>query len=266
VYLPLVVCFGISVHIIAWCIPSALASVPVATENYNPSHSGGCGVSKAPRGCEADLDLPCERGRDIESFMLTIVLGLIILCFVLPLLMMACMHRWIQKIDTKIDGSVGLQKIREAARKEMLCSVAKQMAVYILSFWLTWTLILAHGAYQLLSDGEILYGLLIPAQCIHALQGSVFAFVYFTLDRLGKPRVQRLTTSSSSRPGLQRQLTVSDIRLSATRLTERIPEQARPRRSIVFNIFSGVADEDSPWAEYINDNDDDGNNGESDSA
>lgn len=230
-----------------------LAAVPAATENLNPSGSG-CWISKAPRGCEADPDTPCERGQDIGGYELVVGLLLISIYFVFPPILVILTHRWIKKSGLKVEGSSGLQKIRASAKKEMMWSVGKQISAYLLSFWLTWIFSLAHAAYQILSSGEILYDLQIFANCMYASQGFVFAFVYFIVDRMGKPKVNCLPSSDAG-PGARRQLTVMDIRLSAQRKPEISPEMgssSRRSNSILFNIFDGVPDEDSPWAKYLN--------------
>ena len=61
----------------------------------------------------------------------------------------------------------------------------------------------------------------------------------------------------SSRPRIRSELTVEDIRSSAERKLKSGMEETDDRReSYTFNIFDGAPDEDSPWARYINQDDD----------
>ena len=175
-----------------------------------------------------------------------------------------------------------MQLIRESARREMMSSVAKQISLYLLAFWSTFVLSLIHFAYQIISDGELLYDLLIIANCIFAFQGFIFMIVYFELERIGTPKVEpflqsermtRLTQNisvSGERTGRLingQHPTVRDIRSNAKRKTENGSEEvisSRRRSSLVFNIFDGTPDAESPWAQFIDpDSDDDegSNNG-----
>ena len=56
-------CIETSIHPLSWCVPAALASIVLFTENINPSGSSYyCYMVKAPQGCESDLDVPFKRG------------------------------------------------------------------------------------------------------------------------------------------------------------------------------------------------------------
>ena len=110
-----------------------------------------------------------------------------------------------------------------------------------------------HYIYKILT-GKILYELNTFANCMAALQGFVFAMVYFALQRLGTSKVECVP---SSRPRIRSELTVEDIRSSAERKLKSGMEETDDRReSYTFNIFDGAPDEDSPWARYINQDDD----------
>ncbi len=123
---------------------------------------------------------------------------------------------------------------------------------YLLSFWFTWVFALVHAGYQILSGGQLLYNLLIFANCMHASQGFVFTCVYFTLQQLGKPKKVECVSSS---PGIKREVTVKDIRASILRKASSLASEGQElanngserRESLVFNIF----DADSPWAKFI---------------
>ena len=57
------------IHLTAWGIPCAIATVYAATENYNPFVGGaGCYIAKAPFECESNPDIPCQRGKDTADF------------------------------------------------------------------------------------------------------------------------------------------------------------------------------------------------------
>ena len=102
---------------------------------------------------------------------------------------------------------------------------------------------------------------------MHASQGFVFTCVYFTLQRLGKPKkveCATLSTGQPTRPGKKRELTVKDIRASVLRKSsmesegqELADNGSERRESLVFNIFDGVPDADSPWAKFIDQSYDD---------
>jgi len=260
------------IHIIAWCFPFAVATVLAVTENLNPSGTG-CYLSKAPRGCEADPSVDCERGKDIGAFAIVVGLTQIFFYFIFPPVVVVSMFCWIRKIQKKIEGCTGMQLIRESARREMMSSVAKQISLYLLAFWSTFVLSLIHFAYQIISDGELLYDLLIIANCIFAFQGFIFMIVYFELERIGTPKVEPFLQSERLTQGMSvtgertsrlvngQHPTVRDIRSNAKRKTEDGVDEvisSRRRSSLVFNIFDGTPDAESPWAQFIDpDSDDD---------
>mmetsp|Transcript_34690 Transcript_34690/g.60992 ORF Transcript_34690/g.60992 Transcript_34690/m.60992 type:complete len:155 (-) Transcript_34690:116-580(-) len=131
--------------------------------------------------------------------------------------------------------------------------IAIQISVYLFSFWFTWVFGLVHQIYHILTR-KILYELLIFANCVYALQGFVFAMVYFALQRLGTPTGEYVPSPG---PRLGSELTVQDIRSSAERKVKVGSEETDDRReSYIFNIFDGAPDEDSPWARYIVQDDD----------
>lgn len=236
------------IHLAAYCIPITFATIYAATQNFNPNGSG-CSVSKYPRGCDADPDVQCERGQDID--MLTHIVGFILafLYFIFPPSMMIGVQCWIRNLKANIRGRLGMQQIREAARNQLMRSVARQIYLYLFSFWFTFLPTSAIFIYQALTDGELLYPLMILANCAFACQGFVMALVYFMMQRLGKPMVA-IQDSSSLRPGLKRGVTVKDIRASALRKAE-TGYTTEKRVGYNFNIFDGVPDADSPWARFI---------------
>ena len=141
----------------------------------------------------------------------------------------------------------------------MLKSVTKQMTIYLFSFWFTWIFIFSHIIY-IYVNGRVLYNFFIFANCIYHLQGFIFALVYFFLDRVSHVDVSLSVRNLPERSG---QLTVDSIRESAERSLERLSsgieengENRRQQRRITFNIFEGEPDENSPWAKFFNEEDD----------
>merc|ERR1712194_12554 len=95
--------------------------------------------------------------------------------------------------------------------------IASQIYLYLFSFWFTIIPSLVNLGYQLLV-GEILYGLLIFANCISALQGFIMTVVYFALQ---KRSIHIAESAPSPRPGVvDEENSVGDIRASGAKLTE----------------------------------------------
>ena len=99
------------------------------------------------------------------------------------------------------------------------------------------------------------------------------AVVYFVLPRLGtsKPDLNAVQSMvSSSRQGGRHELTVEDICSNVQSKSEMASEVASEHEGegrlgsndFVFNIFDGVPDEDSPWAKFIDCDDDDSSTSE----
>lgn len=244
------------VHIVAYCIPCTIAILLAATENFNPN-GGGCYVAKAPRGCEADPDVPCQRGKDIHMIEYIIGFGLIFLYLIFPPSVVISMYCWIGREEKMMETSTGMHRLRQSARKQMMQSVGKQICVYLISFWFTWVFALIHTAFEIFT-GELNYGLLILSNCLFASQGIVFAGVYFSLQRFGKPKID--CVSQNSMP-IQRRchLTVLDIRQNAESSNGLECTETR-RESCMFNVFDGEPDEDSPWAKFFQDEDEESPN------
>lgn len=229
------------VHLVAVCIPCALAIVPAVTENINPSAST-CWIAKAPRGCEAS-DVPCARGEEISLFLYIFGLGQIALYFILPPSGVLAIYLWIRKTEKHLRGCSGMQLMRESARKKMLRSVAIQISVYLCCFWSTIFINLMHAAYQMLT-GNIQYNLKILGNVLYSLQGFVLSIVYVTLEKIG--RSQKVQGEPQS------QLTVPAIRESAKVRRRRRSADKPEENDFNFHIFDGsTPDPNSPWARFI---------------
>mmetsp|Transcript_1233 Transcript_1233/g.2683 ORF Transcript_1233/g.2683 Transcript_1233/m.2683 type:complete len:400 (-) Transcript_1233:37-1236(-) len=251
----------IPVHIVAYCIPIAYAIIIVATENFNPSASG-CWITGAPRGCESDPDVECQRGKDIKNLVQIPGFSQIFLYFIYPPAVILAMWCWIKRKQrmeaSSTTHSHGMSILRENARKEMISRVYRQISVYLFAFWSTWVLSLANNIY-LFRTGELVYNLTILANCIFALQGFIFMVVYFTLQKMGeRPKEEHyLRPNTTSSRASRQELTVSDIRSNTRRKRESSEEVATNdlAESFSFNVFDGVPDPDSPWARFFDQSD-----------
>eukprot|EP00581_Thalassiosira_minuscula_P007225 CAMPEP_0183706654 /NCGR_PEP_ID=MMETSP0737-20130205/3423_1 /TAXON_ID=385413 /ORGANISM="Thalassiosira miniscula, Strain CCMP1093" /LENGTH=335 /DNA_ID=CAMNT_0025934117 /DNA_START=183 /DNA_END=1190 /DNA_ORIENTATION=+ len=246
----------IPVHIIAYLIGSVYAIINAATNNFNPNGSG-CWHAKAPWGCESDPDVPCERGEDTGNLGVIMGLTLAFLYLIFPPLMAVSMYCWLKKKQKELSGrnSFGMTLIRENARKETMRSAYLQISLYLFSFWFTYIFGLISQVHKILTD-ELSFNLTVIANCVNALQGFVFMIVYFTLQRMGEAKVEKIQISGKllSR-GFGRQPTVAEIRKNAEKKNERdmaeTEDNMEQRESFVFNIFDGEPDPDSPWAKFI---------------
>jgi len=246
----------IPIHTIAYLIPSAYAIIIAVTENFNP-HGSVCSYSKAPWGCESDPDVPCERGEDIQNLINFVGLSQLFLYFIFPPSAAVSMYCWLKKKQKELSGrnSFGMTLIRENARKETMRSAYLQISLYLFSFWFTYIFGLISQVHKILTD-ELSFNLTVIANCVNALQGFVFMIVYFTLQRMGEAKVEKIQISGKllSR-GFGRQPTVAEIRKNAEKKNERdmaeTEDNMEQRESFVFNIFDGEPDPDSPWAKFI---------------
>jgi len=276
------------IHVVAYCVPCAIASMIAATENFNPS-ANGCWYAKVPRGCDSDPNVDCVRGQDIKLVGYIVWFTTIFVYFVFPALVVFFMYCWMKRhicCDEKTstvmanpNGS-GMAIIREEAKKDMMHSFSLQIAVYLFSSLSTWVVILISNLYQLLT-GTLLYNLAILGWCIFALQGFVFMVVYFTLQRMGSrpkgdsnSRIFRLkyaATSQASQLNIQSSsdgdlsssrvfetgLSVDDIRSTNTAYTQRETDHPTEhtinnlKESFNFNVFDGASDPENPLARFF---------------
>ena len=252
------------IHLVAWLVPLAFATTFAATDNLNPS-TAGCYVSRAPLGC--DTDVSCERGKDIGKTELVFSVILLFIYLIFTPTMVIAIYIWIWKVEKRTEGARGMERLRQSARKHLMKNVATQLSVYLLSFLITWLPILVAVFYRLI-HGKSLYNLLIFGNCMHSLSGFIFATVYFALQHMGNKKKVKIRRGRlrfrrrSSAPPLtvsEDRHTVEDIRLSADRKGPNIDDavQSNDDDNMVFNVFDGVPDENSPWARFIDAEDDD---------
>merc|ERR1712029_181551 len=103
------------------------------------------------------------------------------------------------------------------------------------------------------------YDLLIVANVITATQGFILSIVYFALERMGKRSMaeEGLQLVSLASTGTQSQLSVSDIRHNARTKRQAGEDDNEPLLPCTFHIFDGTPGEDSPWAKFFEEEDDD---------
>jgi len=251
----------IPIHLVAYCIPCVYAIVIAVTENFNPVGTG-CYYAKAPRGCESDPEVACQRGQDIKYFLNFVAFSTLFLYYIFPTSVVTVMCCWLKKKkrETSNNRGSGMTIIRDKARKEMMQSVHRQISVYLLSFWFTTVLITIHTVYRMLT-GVSIYNLNILGRCIYSLQGFVFMAVYFTLQKMGgEQKREDLSNPTSTSSERRHGLTVSEIRSNAQKRSESHGEDDTAaddlKESFNFNVFDGTPDPDSPWAKFIDQGDD----------
>ena len=226
--------------------------------------TGGCWYGKYPKECETSPDIECERGQDIGPFLLIVGLTQIFLYFIFPPSVILAMHCWIQKLQRKIEeDSNSVHQVRQAARKEMIQCITKQLTLYLLAFWSTFILGLILNAHRLLSGGKMLYNLNIVTNCVYAFQGFVFMLVYFRLEKMGrhKPQFDSLESALANRSTYD-ESRASDLTFRVRRRSSLLRKSNDPeervhgigytrRRAPKINIFDGTPYRDSPWAKFI---------------
>ena len=134
---------------IAYIPPCGISIYLAETENFNPSDAG-CWLAKAPLGCEANPDIPCERGEPILRSS-SILWGLSSYSFTL-----SCQH---VPLDHCIVGSVNcrlrwLWGSRNASYSRMCTEEndAKYITsdiYYLFSFWFTFLFTAVNNALKL---------------------------------------------------------------------------------------------------------------------
>lgn len=236
------------IHAVAWIIPGAFSTLIAVTENFNPNVGATCWIEKSPLGCESDTDLECQRGQDIGRTGKILAGFLLLFYLASPPSVAASMYCWIKLSQEKMLVSRGFQKVREAAKKQMMHSVAKQICLYVFAFWFIWLFNLIHYLYRRRTD-ECLWNITILGQSIYAMQGLIFVVVYFSLERMGKVHIVG---------GSSENMTVQNLKSSAEKtLNASDPTVGMLPETMNFNVFDGTPDEDSPWAKYLVPEDDD---------
>jgi hypothetical protein len=253
------------IHSMAWVPPTILCSVVTAHESFNPRGTG-CFIAACPFLCEkdGDDDTECDRGGHLSDVFIGIfAFGNIILYLIVPPLAMMLIGCQIKRAVKEVETSVGMKRILVSARKQMMQDVMKQVGLYLLAFWLTYFLPMANGIVEVVTGAPDV-NLLIIGNCVSSFQGAILTMVYFSLQRM---------TNASKRlpefnPGLverrKHHITVSMIRNNAEArdaiVTSATASEESQDRRCTFFIFDGTPSDDSPWAQFLIDDDADDEN------
>ena len=232
------------IHAAAYVIPGACAAVLAATENFNPAPAM-CWDKKAPLGCESNAEMECVRGQDVGHFGWILAVFMLLLYFVFPLLVATSMYCWVNKSQENMRVvSQGFREMRERAKKQMMESIAKQICVYLFLFWIIWLFSTIEFIHWSLT-GEYLYNIMILGYVMYSAQGVIFAVVYFSLQKIGRVR-STLIVGSRGNNTVENLKASIEGRGNASQTNDDIISE-----TMDYNIFDGTADEDSPWARFI---------------
>lgn len=250
------------IHLAAFVFPFTLCTVVTAHKSFNPRGTG-CFIAASPYLCEKVDEEECERGGTLSDVFIGIfAFGNIILYLIVPPLAMMLIGCWIKRTIKEAEQSVGMRQIIVSARKNMMQDLMKQIGLYLLAFWLTYICPMANGIVEAVT-GAPLVNLMIIGNCMSSLQGAILTAVYFPLQRMtsGPKRLGQLA------PGLEENqerrkdhLTVSKIRSTAESreaFDDTVDDDSE--NQCAFFIFDGTPTEDSPWAIYFVDEDNEEN-------
>jgi len=246
------------IHFIAICMSIPLAIFFAVKEFINPGVTT-CFMEEYPLGCIDDP--PCERGGDTLSlaFKKIYSLVLMIVMFVVPTSALLWLRGLIMKVnrETNCDRSVGKKKMIESYRKRALKNHTAQSGLYLLAFWSTHIIGWFYYFYEIVT-GNVSYNLTILSNCCFSFQGVVLMLVYFRLEAkkgVADCKVQRGTGESFKGDPNDAKLTVADIRYSITQYTPR-ENSCSEEHECSFNIFDGQTDGSSPWAKFLDPDED----------
>mmetsp|Transcript_32993 Transcript_32993/g.43971 ORF Transcript_32993/g.43971 Transcript_32993/m.43971 type:complete len:440 (-) Transcript_32993:168-1487(-) len=248
------------IHLSAVCISLPVAVFFAAIEGINPNATV-CYAAEFPPNCANDPGVPCERGGDSVSMMIKKIYALCIIfvTFVIPPMALLYLRASIKKVNRDTKGSVGKKKMIESFRKRALKDLSAQSGLYLLSFWSTHIIGYVYFSFYLIT-GKFSDDISILSGCCTSVQGVVLVLVYFRLEaktanrgdvacKVHSAEVERQQGDSGNN-----KFTVSDIRESARCYKPR--ESIGSERKYSFHIFDGEADESSPWAKFLNPDDD----------
>jgi hypothetical protein len=153
------------------------------------------------------------------------------------------------QIQKRVDETTGMRRLIESARRRRLQDVNKQTLIYLFLFSYGYFVPIISMWINIATEGYWMYYLDIVGLCMSASQGVVFVVIYFVLQ---KPELELkdLTGYFASKSTRHYQNnTVDEIRQNAKAPRKR--KTLLPRFS--FCIFDGEPAEDSPWAQFFED-------------
>lgn len=245
------------IHFGAYLLPVALAIV-AAIEGWISPGLSFCHLDVT---CDIFDDLDCAHKQ--ESWILApcfIIIGTELVVGTLVIVYLLCKFDSFQK---DLDEAVGLRQMIETARKRRLHDVALQTGLYLASFWFGYIPIIADAIYRLVTH-KINYGLVAAAHCLFGLQGFIILVIYFALmnrrrrdsffhvfvapetNEGGRGRHQSMMNTGHE--------TVAKIRENAANPRRVSRRSSMDQSRFSFHIFDGSPADDSPWAQYVDEN------------
>jgi len=252
-------------HIEKWIhLGAIIVSLPfainvAATKSINPSVLK-CFIGEYPFGCLDDPNVPCERGGASAAEKMYSLM-FVIITFIIPPTSLLYLRGFIKRATRDTNRSVGKKKIIETFRKRALKDLTHQSSLYLLSFWSTQIIAYIHYGYHLIT-GKGSYSLGIVGRCCLAFQGVVLMWVYLQLEaKKGTTEVHEalgVENENNSQGAMDNtNLTVTNIRKAAKNTKQRSSRISfSSQEKYSFHIFDGEVDESSPWAKFLNPDDD----------
>uniref|UniRef100_A0A7S1Z7N8 G-protein coupled receptors family 1 profile domain-containing protein n=1 Tax=Ditylum brightwellii TaxID=49249 RepID=A0A7S1Z7N8_9STRA len=252
-------------HIEKWLHFGAICtSLPIviffaAREGINPSVVV-CRPQEYPFGCDKDPNVPCQRGGDdLSTVFFNIYGGIYIsITLIIPPAALLFLYVSIKKANRDTNKNVGKKKVIDKFRKAALKDLSAQSGLYLLSFWSTQIVNYSHFVYDI-STGKFSYDLAIAATSFSSIQGVVLMLVYFRLEAK-KDVPLGVILGGHQDASFKVNTTVESIREAAKNGGQRRRKSAASStssgRRYSFHIFDGEADESSPWAQFLNPDDD----------
>jgi len=246
-------------HFGAICISLPIVIFFAARGSINPSVVV-CFAREYPFGCDQDPNVPCQRGGDDLITVFNQVYGVIYISItlIIPPAALLFLYVSIKKVNRGTNRNVGKKKFIEEFRKAALKDISAQSGLYLLSFWSTQ--IVNYVVYvRKIYSSKFSYDLAIAATSFSSIQGVVLMLVYFLLEAKKDVPLGAAPLGYQDDASSKANLTVESIREAAKNVGHRRRKSsasASSGRRYSFHIFDGEADESSPWAQFLNLDDD----------
>mmetsp|Transcript_36788 Transcript_36788/g.49243 ORF Transcript_36788/g.49243 Transcript_36788/m.49243 type:complete len:403 (+) Transcript_36788:94-1302(+) len=239
-----------------------LVSLPVAITfavdgGINPNFHV-CFAADKPFGCSKDPDIPCEKGDYAIALKAYYTWAVVTITFMIPPMALILTRITIKRANKNKNRTVGKQKIIEEYRRKILKEFTAQSCQYLAFFWTTQIVAFIAYGHRFITN-QPNYNLYIVGIVFTASQGLILLFVYLRLEakkdaELGGAPLGEVKNLREGAPG-DAKVTVADIREAAKHPKQKnIREQLKKNYS--FSIFDGTVDESSPWAKFLNSDDD----------